>query len=211
MNKQDVAKLRSCIAAMFKVFGHEATDASFDGYMMGLVDLPVATTEAAVIRAIRECKFMPKPAELRTLAGVSLTGNQRAVAAWNDVQRAIALGPYKHIDFSDKLCNAVVRNLGGWPSFCSRFASADDEKWVRNDFIRAYEAFVSTGVSGDLIQPLPGLSQAEVVNGVLGDPVPRKISCDEDRLRLPCAVKQSGYSLVNKATGELQRIGDARL
>jgi hypothetical protein len=199
----DMKGFRLCIAALFKSFGQEATDAAYDGYFLGLGDLSIETLRSAVARAIRECPHLPKPYDLRKLAGYSTSSEDRAVAAWNDVQRALGYGCYKTLDFQDKLCNAVIRNLGGWPTFCSRFTDADSEKWVRQDFLRAYQSFAASGISEDLAKPVPGLSQAEVVGGKIVDPVPRLIPCEPERARLAVsAVRSIGAVSVVHLIGE---------
>lgn len=175
---------RVCIAALFKSFGSEATEAAYDGYFLGLGDIPIESLRVAVARSIRECRFLPKPYEIRKLAGCATSPEDRAISAWSDVLNALNYGVYKTVDFQDKICNAVVRNLGGWPTFCSRFTDSEAEKWVRIEFLKAYQSFVATGVNGAMVAPLPGLSQAEVVNGQLVSPVPRIVACETERARL---------------------------
>jgi hypothetical protein len=199
----DMKGFRLCIAALFKSFGQEATDAAYDGYFLGLGDLSIETLRSAVARAIRECPHLPKPYDLRKLAGYSTSSEDRAVAAWNDVQRALGYGCYKTLDFQDKLCNAAIRNLGGWPNFCSRFTDAESEKWVRQEFLKAYKSFAASGISQDLAKPLPGLSQAEVVDGEIVEPVPRVIQCEPDRARLSVnAVRSIGFTQAVNLIGE---------
>lgn len=178
MNQDDIQGFRDCIGAMFKTFGAEVTEAAFDGYLMGLADVPLDQLRRAVVRGIRESATLPRPYDLRRLAGFGDSAEELALAAWNDVQKALGYGPYKTVDFDDKLCNAVIRLMGGWPSFCSRFSGAEDEKWVRQEFFRVYRSMSGSGVSIEAIKPLPGISQAEVVDGKLSDPVPRRIPCD---------------------------------
>ena len=179
-----IKDFRTTIAALHKAFGVEATEASYDGYLMGLADLTIEELRRAVLLAIRERSVLPKPYDLRKLIGKSSSSEDRAVAAWNDVQRALRHGAYKTIDFQDKVCNAVIRNLGGWPNFCSRFSGAEEEKWVRQEFLKAYQSFAASGISTELAAPVPGLSEVEVVNGQIVDPVPRVIHCEPERARL---------------------------
>jgi hypothetical protein len=180
----NIKDFRTTIAALHKAFGVEATEASYDGYLMGLADLSVDDLQRAVLLAIRERSVLPKPYDIRKLIGKSSSSEDRAVAAWNDVQRALRHGCYKTIDFQDKVCNAVIRNLGGWPNFCSRFSGAEEEKWVRQEFLKAYQSFAASGISAELAKPVPGLSEEEVVDGKLVAPVPRLIRCEPERAKL---------------------------
>jgi len=199
-----IKDFRTTIAALHKAFGVEATEASYDGYLMGLADLSIEELRRAVLMAIRERSVLPKPYDIRKLIGKSSSSEDRAVAAWNDVQRALRIGCYKTIDFEDKLCNAVIRNLGGWPNFCSRFSGAEEEKWVRQEFLKAYQSFAASGISTELSKPVPGLSEVEVVNGQIVDPVPRVIQCEPERARLSVqSVRSIALSSVVKLIGEI--------
>ncbi len=177
-------KMYPGLRMLFANFAAEADEDQIRCYVLGLADLGEEAFNSAILRAIRELKFLPKVAELRELAGEKRDGESRAIAAWSDVLQAVRLGPYKHVSFEDRLCNAAIRNLGGWPKFHERYCN--DEKWVRLDFIKTYKSFVSSGVNGEVCQPLPGLSEVESVGGVVREPVPRLIACDEDRIELPC-------------------------
>jgi hypothetical protein len=172
------------MAALLETFGQQATKPTLYGYWLGLNDLPLESVQAAVATAIRSADRLPRPVELRRFAGEQ-TGEQRAIAAWSDVMAAVPLGPYKHIDFGDKLVNASIRSLGGWPSFLQRFGDAESEKWVRLDFLKTYTALLAGGVTGEACEPLPGISVAEATGGVVGDPVPRRIACSPDRAAQP--------------------------
>lgn len=146
------------VGALCETFGQEATDALLNGYWMGLCDLSIELVQFAVARAIRECDKLPRPVELRRLAGEA-SDEQAATIAWDDVQRALPCGPYKHIDFGNRTINAVIRNLGGWPNFVGRFTDAEAEKWVRQEFIRAYRNLSQSGLSDEACAPLAGLAQ----------------------------------------------------
>lgn len=175
------------ISAMLETFGQEATKARLLGYWLGMRDLELGQVEEAVGRSLQTATRLPAPAELRELV-LGGSGQDRAMAAWGDVLKAIAEGPYRHVDFEDKLINAAIRLLGGWPSFLGRFEEAESEKWARLDFVKMYGSLVSSGVNGDACRPLAGLSVAEASGGI-HEPVPRRIGCDETRKRLPCEVR----------------------
>jgi hypothetical protein len=137
--------------------------------------------QTAVLRAIRELPRMPKPAELRELAGVNVAEDTKAVEAWSDVQRAVAIGPYKWIDFADQRINATIRSLGGWPNFLESFNNSESEKWARHNFLKAYAA-VGDRLSPESCRPLIGLGEKTCVSGKMVDPVVR-IECDSPERR----------------------------
>ncbi len=194
MQTSDKAKFSAAITALCETFGQEATTPILHGYWLGLQDMTLEAVNVAVAKAIRSADKLPKPVELRRLAGEQ-TNEQRAISAWGDVLRAVALGPYKHIDFQDKHINAAVRNLGGWPTFCGRFTDEESEKWVRLEFIKAYQAFSAGGVGGEVCEPLPGLSQQAPIGGVLCAPVPRVIECTPDRAGEPKRIAANPLSV----------------
>lgn len=168
-------EFRTCVQALFASLGGEFTDAALLGYWIALNDLTLEQIQQACYSAMRCSKHIPKPAELREF--VLGTPEDAAELAWSDVLRAVPLGAYKHVDFSDKLINACVRNLGGWPNFLSRFDGADGEKWLRIEFTKCYRIFAGSGVTGEMCQALPGMAQVSVQGGVVGEPIPKRIAC----------------------------------
>jgi len=176
MQSQDSENFGVAIGALAATFGVEATKALILGYWLGLSDMDLGDLQRAVSRAIRECQFMPRPYDLRRLAGED-SPDTAALIAWGDVERSVNLGPYKHIDFTDKIINAVIRNLGGWPTFIGRFSDAETEKWTRVEFLKCYTVFAKRGVNGDVCKPLPGLSEQSVVAGRLVEPKLHRVIC----------------------------------
>lgn len=183
MTESDRQKFAVAIGAMFETFGVEATEDLMRGYWIGLCDLSIESVEIAILRAIRECERLARPFDLRKLSGEQ-TGEVKAILAWDEVQKALPLGPYKHVDFCDRVVNAVIRNMGGWPSFVERFTSAEEEKWVRQEFIRCYRALSQSSLNDDACQPLIGLAQLHGANGTVSDAVPVAIGSRVDQPRL---------------------------
>jgi hypothetical protein len=165
MNSVDIKRLVQLVAGLCEAFNRTPSQATFMAYEIGLEDLPIESIEVAVKRALRESRFMPSPAELRELGGES-TSQDRATLAWDAVLKAVHLGPYKHVSFvDDRIINATIRNLGGWPSFLTRFSSAENEKWLRKDFIDTYRTLHHSQVDGDMCRPLVGLAGGAFPDG----------------------------------------------
>lgn len=181
MQESDREAFSECIEALVISFGSEASRGVFMAYWMGLCDLDLDEVQASVVLAIRESKSLPTPAELREkVVGKS---EDLAIRAWTVVERSLGIGPYKHIDFEDRIINATIRNLGGWPTFLGRCTNATEEKWLRLEFLKTYRAMLSSHVSGEACAPLPGLSEQQVVGGKLGAPIPKRVGCDYTKQR----------------------------
>lgn len=176
--------IQRSLLALFATFGSEPTADLIRGYVIGIGDLSPEKIQEAVFRAIRECEHLPRPAELRRLAGECNDPEALAVAAWGDVLRAVPLGAWKSISFDDVTINAAIRNLGGWPNVIERFAGAEDEKWLRIEFVRTYKSLASRGIDGDACRPLPGLSEKQVAGGRIVDPAPVLIGCEGSRAKI---------------------------
>lgn len=167
-SNETIAKV---VALLCEAFGRKPTPATFEVFAVALSDLSDQQVDAAGGIAARRCKFMPTPAELREFAG-AVSADDRGIIAWQAVERALPLGPYRHVCFDDPCVNAAIRNLGGWVTFLARLTNAEAEKWARVEFLKAYAAFYRAGVGEDAGAALPGLAECEVVDGRLCMPQP---------------------------------------
>jgi hypothetical protein len=180
--KTDSDRFSKTVCALALTFNREATEMLISAYWMALSDLDIKSIEAASITAMRQCRFMPTPSELRDLAGVG--NSARSIAAWSDVQRAMPLGSYKSIDFADPLINAVVRLLDGWPALLDRCGTVDGAKWYRMEFSKLYEQLSTSGVDGEVCRPLKGIAEIQVANGQVVPVIPVVIDTDAARIAL---------------------------
>lgn len=166
MKGSEIREYQECIAALFAGFNAEATEASYAAYWMGLGDMTLESIQRAVATAMRKCRALPKPAELREL--IEGRPDERSELAWLSVLSTVPLGPWKHIDFTDGIINATIRSLGGWPTFLTRLTTSE-EKWARQEFRKTYDRLSGCGLSDEACAPLAGLSEMQ--------PVPRRIEC----------------------------------
>lgn len=180
MNDNDRPEFAIVIAALCETFGREASKATTYGYWLGLSDLSLSSVKDAATKAIRSCKFMPTPAELRELAGVT-NATDRALLAWAAVEKAAPLGSYKSVDFDDPLINAAIRSMGGWPAILEK-TQQDFDTWVRKDFIAAYQGFMRAGADGDVCRPLPGLADTGTFDVHKIDGTIHQVSADVVRI-----------------------------
>jgi len=162
---EDVAhekELRSRFRRILEAFlisrSQKVTADSLRLWVDALIDLPFSNIELAIRRFNRESTEFPTPAALRKYAGVSdvLNDEERAQIAWNSVREAMRkIGAYKSVNFSDRLVNAVIREMGGWVRLCE--TESDSIQWKEKEFIKKYQMISRTGF-GDA-SPLPGLEE----------------------------------------------------
>lgn len=205
MQTQDSEKFVTAIAAMCSVFGKEADDATFEGFKIGLKDMPIEAIQRAVGEAIRTRKFMPTVAELRELGG-EVTPQARAIVAWGVVSKASAGGYYESVDFDDPVINAAIRNLGGWLHLCSIEDSNEFESFVRAKFEKVYVALLAAGISAEQGAPLIGYyDQQNGLNGFEQKP-PLRIETGLPAPRVRIAATQPVRK--HLPAGEVKRIGE---
>jgi len=178
--------IRKLVVLLGETYRQSVSEATIEAYAVGLEGMAESQVLQAGKRAIQTCKFMPTPAELRDLAGAGNVG--RAIVAWGDVQRAMPLGSYKHVDFADPIINAVIRLRGGWPAMFESIKTAEGEKWYRIEFTKAYESLATAGVDGEACRPLAGLGEEQVVAGRVVPAIPVAIGCDATRRTQSLAV-----------------------
>lgn len=95
------------------------TEATCRVYERFLLDLDPIVADAAIVRLISTCKFLPTIAEIRGMANDVARGPMRsAEEAWGDVVAAIRrFGSYRAPTFDDPLVAYAVKQLG-WRNLC---------------------------------------------------------------------------------------------
>jgi len=176
----DAERFAIVMNALGAAFNRPITPAVLTAYEMGLDGLAIEEIEAAAKRALKTCKFMPTPAELRELAG-DAKPEDAALIAWEIATRAVeAIGWYGSVQFEDPAITATIRSLGGWQKFCER-CGGEEEKWLRKEFLTTYASYRRTGVSPEAAMPMVG--EFERQNRLMG------FHREEDR---PCLVRCNG-------------------
>jgi len=165
-------------ASLCELFNAKPSRQLAELYFVAVEDLTPEEWTIAVERATGTAVYMPKPAELRNLAG---RGEQQrkleAVVAWEVVRAAMDKYDYtRSVDFGP-LVNAVVRNLGGWIKLCER--SERDLTWERKRFEETYLIFAGTKISAHSAAPLRGqFGGKPVLFQIPGQP-PRRVALPE--------------------------------
>jgi hypothetical protein len=141
-----------------EAFGETLTPVRLKIYVRELSDIEPDSLASAFNRACRECKFFPRIAELRELAGMGVKQSQdaEARAAWDlavdfanrYVQSDIHGGYEVHQgcrstpppQLSQRLEDSVRRS-GGWRAF--KTMTADDFPFLQKRFIEEYAAWTA--------------------------------------------------------------------
>lgn len=143
------------IGALCEAFNRAPSDATFQAYEWGLAGMSAEDVQSATQIALRQCRFMPAPSELRELVVASgESADSRAIKAWMAFDRAMLKHGWRiEMDFDDVLINATARSLGG----LNRFRESDTEAmvWLRKDFIHVYATFLRHSPSLEHCLPLP--------------------------------------------------------
>jgi hypothetical protein len=128
-------------------------------YFEALSDLALEDVLRALGTAMRTSTFLPKPAELRTLAvGDTADGVE---ASWLLFRKAMReAGAYASLATVDPALGATIEAMfDGWPQACS--AEFSPEMWTakRKEFERIYRVVAQRGLVGP--RYLPGLIEQQ--------------------------------------------------
>ncbi len=105
MIPEDRPRFAELLALLSEAFNEPVSEARAAAYWLALDDLPLAEVESSVAEALRECKFYPRPAELRALAGA-----QPVTPGWVNRQLSAGLSGAPVAPF----VALFVERLGGW-------------------------------------------------------------------------------------------------
>lgn len=162
MTNQDAGEFFRRLAVLSELFqgqGAAFSDAKAELYFEALRDLSLPQVLRALNEAVRTCTFMPKPAELRTLA----IGDDEDTTelAWQEYKRlARAVGGYGSPTFTDPaLADAVQAVFGSWELAC--WSDFTPEMWAskRKEFSRVYRAMAKRNEQDP--KTLPGFVERE--------------------------------------------------
>lgn len=121
------------LRAMSATYRQDVTAPMLQGYWMALSGMELDAFKRAVEVSMRECKFMPTPAEILEQSDESSA--LRAAQAWHAVTQVSHQGGAK---LDDEIANHVIRLMGGWRHMTST-TSEQFHTWSRKEFLRLYE------------------------------------------------------------------------
>lgn len=173
MTDSDRPRFSVALVALADVFGGELSATSQALYFAALADLSWEALQLGFRRAVAECRFLPRPVELRELAvGPAESSEDQTECAWLAWRHAAQrVGSYESLWFADRALAATLDAMfGGWPEAC--VAEFSDEMWAakRKEFGRIYRV-MRNRVDGEGAVRLPG--QHERTNLLAGRGAPQ--------------------------------------
>lgn len=206
MTNRDAGEFLGRLVGLSELYGAKFSEAKGSLYFEALKDLPLEQVIGAMNQAVKTCTFMPKPAEIRTLA-IGDT-EDRAEGAWMLLRKAMGqVGSYRSLIVDDPvLAEAIVAVFGSWPQAC--LTDLSPEMWAskRKEFGRVYRVIADRGLLGG--RYLAGICEQQnggkrewlqytPVARLLGSGEVEALSLeDAERLKLAMATTASGLKQV---------------
>lgn len=158
MTPDDRPLFAEALFAMAETFNEPMSKLRAEGYFDALSDLPLELVNAAVRLSLRQCKFFPKPIELRELVEGSPDGN--ADNAWAELIREVRrVGYIGTPAFKDeRTLRAINETWGSWKRLCETLPGEGPELigWIKQ-FKAAFQSMekrdVSKLLTGDTAHP----------------------------------------------------------
>lgn len=186
MVESDRHRFMTAFGTLCEIFGKEPTQIFIEGYFRALSGFEIADVERAIGRAIGECKFFPKPVELKDFVTGGAGGlEDKALFEATRVLKAIkSIGDLETVCFDDPTTQAVIVNgFGGWMGIEDKIGASQGQ-WFIKDFSKIYQAYHRQGIKhygtlmGLLESQYHGLSSQ--FRGEMGPPSPVLIG-DQDK------------------------------
>lgn len=126
------------MGALAEAYGFELSAERIKLYALALADLTPDQTRDAMLEAMRECKFFPTVAEIRSCAKGTL--DDQALRAYALLQRAASeFGAWRAVLIADSAAaQAFAATFGSWVEYCGLEDIAVATK--RQEFYAAYRA-----------------------------------------------------------------------
>lgn len=134
----DYEKYQATMVGLGEVFDKNITDSMLTVYWTTLDGMTDQQFNRACNKALKRCKFFPRPAELINL--IEEEDEAAIEAAFDQVrQENRRIGPYGTPELPDEI-REVVRRLGGWPKVTEW--RTDELRFRRQDFGREYRKVI---------------------------------------------------------------------
>lgn len=204
MTQADLPVFTARLIELGEVLDASLSETKLLMYFEALSDFELLDVIAAIRTAVKTCKFMPRPSELRAL----LAGNpeDRTEAAWILFKKATwRIGAYESLVIADPvLAETILAIFGSWPGACE--SSFSDEMWAakRKEFGRVFSVFAQRGLTGP--RHLRGLTEG-ANDGIAewqqytrfslleGDAIKRLSTSDAARYLLPAQTPDAAHLL----------------
>lgn len=142
MTDADRPRFAAVLTALGEVYDREVTPTLAGVYYAALAEYDIATVERVAQQAIQTCRFFPKPAELRELAGGRV--EDQAELAWVALLDRFRADAWRAALPDDPITQALVRvHWGSIEAAADWWARCPDvELHVKHqDFVRLYALY----------------------------------------------------------------------
>lgn len=132
MNELDRVPFAEALMTVCDTFNESLSDVKTEAYFDALSDYSIGQVSGAFRLALRQCRFMPRPADLREL--IDGNSSEAADAAWGAVLREIRRVGYIGVpNLDDRTMRAVCELWGGWQRLCETLPAEGPELvgWVK--------------------------------------------------------------------------------
>jgi len=171
------------IGMLGRTFNRPTDELLLEAYHMATADIALPDLERAVARALIEASSMPFPKQLRILAGTDVSGENRAILAFEALAKLVSReGAYRSVLTDDPILNATINSCGGWEAVCE----VPNDEWhshFRHRFLKTYGANLES--KRGTMQPQLGIADKQnTANGYeMSKPtlfvtgLPNKVAC----------------------------------
>jgi hypothetical protein len=123
VTEKDRPALARVLYTLGETFNETVSELRAEAYFDALSDLPVDAVLDAARRALRECRFFPRPVELREMVHGSV--EDRAELAWSAMLTQVRrVGYYGTPTWPDpETERAALELYGGWKALCENLPS----------------------------------------------------------------------------------------
>lgn len=132
MNELDRKAFAEAMLTLCETFNDPISDLKIEAYFDALGEFEIQRVTGAIKMALRQCKFMPRPADLREL--IEGNNTEAADVAWGAVLREIRRVGYIGTPNLDDRTQRAVRELwGSWQRLCETLPAEGPELvgWVK--------------------------------------------------------------------------------
>jgi hypothetical protein len=132
MTEFDRTAFAEAMHTLFETFNEPATDIKLEGYFDALNEFSIGQVSGAIRLALRQCRFVPRPADLREL--IQGNASENADAAWGAVLREIRrVGYIGTPQLEPRALKAVNELWGSWRRLCETLPAEGPELvgWVK--------------------------------------------------------------------------------
>jgi len=144
---KDRMLFKNWMTMLGEIFDKSITDPLADAYWMALNQYETEDCENAFKIAMINCKWFPKPVELRQFIenGPGEIEDIAMIEADKVINAIREVGHRQSVTFDNPVTMAVIeQGWGGWIKACD--LKGDEEKWFRKDFAKIYKAYSNQGI-----------------------------------------------------------------